>query len=564
MPHSISAAGLGHRNVILRLFLSCGLLLSGFCATARADEQTDADEAALLVLAPNGPVLAQLRISVARRPYRQWVAEFLSRQLDANHSGALTEAELDTMTERFRSLIGVSSPERMLRLASGSKTATSVPVTVFAAWMQKRIPRAFEVTSQTTGVGTAVRLGSLIDANGDGLVSEEELQSAMRTMRFRDLDDDQTYSIAELLPYRDPRTQNAQLAPDVASLPFVHLTDRESRERAADRILSQYGDGQTVAVHLFRLSPSQQAQTDRLQSETADRDELLAYLADPAAHLRIDIQLSDLANRSQTDVQVDPAARTWCTVKRDEFRDAVLDVDGIPLTIRARGGGMNDRSWERGLLGQNFVMYDADQSQYLDESEFGSLGPILDQTGVDPDFAAADINGDAMVTRQELFAWVDRDLSAARSRIEVSIRQDGKTLFSLMDVNADRRLTMRELQEGLQPLQQYDRNDDRRFAESELGTEYVLTIGLGRSEIRRQSRSPNAMMSAMPGQDATDAILPGLEGLDGPEWFRRMDRNQDGDVSRREFLGTPAMFERVDADADGLLSVDEAEQLDAR
>jgi hypothetical protein len=37
-----------------------------------------------------------------------------------------------------------------------------------------------------------------------------------------------------------------------------------------------------------------------------------------------------------------------------------------------------------------------------------------------------------------------------------------------------------------------------------------------------------------------------------------MDRNADGDVSRREFTGSPAAFTRLDADSDGLISVGEA------
>src|SRR5262249_53416805 len=45
----------------------------------------------------------------------------------------------------------------------------------------------------------------------------------------------------------------------------------------------------------------------------------------------------------------------------------------------------------------------------------------------------------------------------------------------------------------------------------------------------------------------------------GPEWFRKMDRNGDGDVSRREFLGTDEQFRAIDTDGDGLISVEEAE-----
>jgi hypothetical protein len=41
-----------------------------------------------------------------------------------------------------------------------------------------------------------------------------------------------------------------------------------------------------------------------------------------------------------------------------------------------------------------------------------------------------------------------------------------------------------------------------------------------------------------------------------------MDRNRDGDVSRREFFGSDEEFRRIDTDDDGLISVEEAERYD--
>src|SRR6185437_4376532 len=43
-------------------------------------------------------------------------------------------------------------------------------------------------------------------------------------------------------------------------------------------------------------------------------------------------------------------------------------------------------------------------------------------------------------------------------------------------------------------------------------------------------------------------------------WFSKMDRNRDGDLSPREFLGTVEDFRKLDTDGDGLISVEEARQ----
>jgi Ca2+-binding EF-hand superfamily protein len=516
----------------LRTILQSCCVAGWFCCSVVSIEQVaaqtrDYDRGALIVLAPNGPVVTELQISVARRPYTEWVAGYLAKQLDLNQSGGLTLQELQLVTERFRGMIGVNSPRRMLQLAADSKAATSVPVTVFARWLQSRIPRAFDISAESGLADDAVRLGSLIDTDGNMLVSGEELQAALQTMRFRDLDDDQTFSVSELLPYRDPRTQNASLTPDVASLPFVHLADGQSIERAADRILTQYGSDDTCQLALFRFSPGQLAGLKLTSDSELSREQLRHLLQDPPSHIQLDIQLSDLANRSQTDATIAPGAKSFCSVESDGFSDVKLNIDGIPLTVKSRGGGMNDRSYLRGFLGQNFVMYDTDKSQTLDESEFGAFGQALSQTGVNAEFTELDVDGDAMVSRNEMYSFAERDLFTRRSKIEVSIYQDGKTLFGIIDVNGDRRLTVRELQNGQQPLSQYDLNGDAQFGESELGTEYVLTIGLGRSDIRRSSNSAMAAMQMQSG-GTTDAILPGVSGLSGPEWFRRMDRNQDG------------------------------------
>lgn len=554
---------------LLVAVLRCGLSHEAFAQSPKpataplADVSLAAtfDKATVVIMAPGGPVLTELRISVARVPYRQWVGQFLAKQLDQNRSGTLTPEELSLTPTGLLTQLNVNSTASLMQQITGEQAASEVTHAAFAEWIRHHLPKSFSVSALPSDADDAVRLSSLVDTDLDGSVSQEELQAAGRTLRFRDLDDDQTFSISELLPYRDPRTQDARLAPDVASLPFFEVTDAVSAARAAERILARYGTEHRLPVESLRVD-DRRAVGIADDVATLSLTELTQLLQTPPFHATIDVRLSDLAGNSLVSVHLNDQAKQFCETTSPRPGQIALVADGMPITIVARGGGANNRAYLRGFLGQNFLMSDTDKNQYLDASEFAAIADKLQQSGAAPDFAAIDRDSDQMVIRDELFAYVDREVTTASSRIEVTVEQDGKTLFGLLDVNQDRRLCVRELQNGFRQLQPWDATGDGRLADDELGIEYVLTIGLGRSEIRRTSSTSMAAMQ-MRGPGATDAILPGSGTLQGPEWFRRMDRNQDGDVSEREFFGTRSMFSEMDQNGDQLIGSDEATAAEA-
>lgn len=517
------------------------------CAQAKVQGVSEAawDSLTLVILGPVGPVFVDVQISVGNRSYRDWISGTLVRVLDTDSNGRLSTAELGAMSPNVKRFAGISGAGDLPLVSDDG-----LSVAAFRSWFSARIPRLLDLIAQPQPADDAVRLSALLDQNGDLAVSDAELLGAERTLRFRDLDDDQTFALAELMPYRDPLSQNAAVRPEVLTLPFLHAGDDRSIADATARLRVRYGrDG------LFPVAALRQPAV--FAGEHLSESELSDFLRSPRHHLALKFRLSDKANLSDVEAVLTAGSELFCQLEKTGRGRLRLRLDGMQIQLVARGGGANDRMMSRGYVGQEFSLADADRSQELSGDEFSAISVSLSRTGASLEFAAADLDSSGGVSRKELFRVLDCEQAVVAGRVEVTVEQSGKTLFSILDANSDRRLTRREIQSGQARLQQFDVNSDGLFSELELGTEYSLSIGLGQSEYRR-SAADMAMNPAMM-TGAADAVLPGVENLSGPLWFRRMDRNQDGDVSWREFPGTSVQFRQLDSDADGLISSKEAD-----
>src|SRR5262249_46260827 len=150
---------------------------------------------------------------------------------------------------------------------------------------------------------------------------------------------------------------------------------------------------------------------------------------------------------------------------------------------------------------------------------------------------AADRNGDDRLSRRELAAYLDQSVDATESRLMVTAADSGRNMFDILDADRDGRLGRRELRDAARRLKGYDRDGDGRVALAEIPRTYQLSAGRGPFFRRRGVAF-----------ESYDSPFPGRAGARSDEvsWFLHMDRNRDGDVSPREFLGTADDFRKID------------------
>mgnify|MGYP003345382736 CR=1 FL=1 len=207
-----------------------------------------------------------------------------------------------------------------------------------------------------------------------------------------------------------------------------------------------------------------------------------------------------------------------------------------------RSGSSAD-SQIRNQVQRQFKATDRDNNNYLDRMEVQRT--LFAQT-----FDAIDEDGDGMLYERELLQYVGRREAAAGSRCVMSVGDEGRNLFQILDANRDGRLSPCELTAAAMRIREWDADKDERLLEGEIPSHYRVTFARAQPTIvgfpfaaPRAARTPSSAATA---------------NADGPTWFRRMDKNRDGDVSRREFLGPQSLFEKLDTNHDGLIDAGEA------
>ncbi len=209
----------------------------------------------------------------------------------------------------------------------------------------------------------------------------------------------------------------------------------------------------------------------------------------------------------------------------------VLDVFALDLLGQANFSAQADAILRQG---------DADENGYLSEDEFDAVTAQFNMT-----WEAVDLDENDKLFVDEMVTVLQQRQSARRGQIRVKADDQSDALMSSIDVNHDGRIDSREITQGGRVLESLDTDGDGHLQPHEIPSSMVIGVVRGAGQGASAFQIPTVLRK--PSESS-------------PRWFHGMDRNRDGGISRREFLGTREQFSALDGDEDGFIDATEAAQ----
>jgi Ca2+-binding EF-hand superfamily protein len=513
----------------------------------------------LLLLSDARPVMIRVHLFVDGRGFRLPWGEFITRvhsYLDRNSDGILTVKETQIPNWQQMLMVGLFRGNGMQNNLTGVKIDPDGDGKVSNKELADFLRPSygpFQAQQAFEGDNRAEAIFGHLDKNKDRKLTRAEVEAATLELAPLDLNEDEAYSVAEMGPMQSRfaaqqrRFTNQNMNQGNVQLVST-LSPGEPRNAAANNLLNKYdknsgadkpGKDRKLTRDEIGLDVKSFKLADTSSDGMLDLAEITNYLSkktDPDLELTIRVARDTGLGTIELTRPTTPAAGARRV--NDDTVDLDLDVDKtlIVLAENTPQRGFNVRDF----FIQNYKAADADGNGYVDKKEIQNN--FLNQI-----FAVADRDGDDRLMEQELIGYLDLSDEAGKCRSTLSFSDLGRALFTNLDENHDGRLGAREIRAAWQVLERHDRDKDGKITPKELPRHLKLTFG----------RAQTGPQFGDQGGDDEGKIAK-ADPARAPLWFLQMDRNRDGDISTREFLGSPAAFTRIDTDHDGLISASEA------
>ncbi len=509
-----------------------------------ADPAPSAEIRDVILMLEKGPLHLRVHVAVgglSPQDARRASLDRLLKTLDADGDGKLSQKEAER-SPLFR--------EKQRPKAEAFLKEIGASPTLSRRGMEQQFERfggetvVYRQNASTSESDSAVF--KMLDANKDGVIDASEMQDSVDLLLAKDSDDDECVTLDEVAPPparpADPISQMDQPRKPTATTTELLLDTNQTL--LPQRLLLKYDQNRNRKLSVDELGWSKA----RVAICDADKDgELNLKELGELKKSPVDAELAVDVIRKEGHPMLRTLASLGDKTDGDRFPDvATISLPTAVVTFSSREVDPFEASMTIAL--RTFNELDTDNNGYLDKDETMSrerFGRGL--------FDQIDADGDGKIFGEEMKEFIRARGEPVATTCQITVFDDGAGFFSTLDSNSDRRISMREMRYADKTLVKMQRDDKPGLGELEPARRYRIEFVRG---VFNPFGNPDRPANPRMPQAVVETIKPRPVG---PIWFQRWDRNNDGDITWREFLGPRDAFEQLDADRDELIDPKEAE-----